>query len=558
MRAVIYARYSSELQLDRSIEDQIADCKRLIETKGWTVHKVYTDRAISGASALQRPAYQQMLTDMDSGQFDMIVAEAMDRLGRNLSDCAHLGDRAKFRRVGIHTIAHGELTPIHIAVLGMMSQWFLTDLAVKTKRGQRGLVTAGKIPAGKAYGYDLLSPANAKGSPTAGQRAINPAEAAVIVRIFELYANGVSPRDIAARLNAEGIKGPDGRTWADTTIRGQNDRGTGILNNGLYRGVLEWNRCSYIKNPQTGKKTARPNPPSEWTITQVPDLRIVSDELWNKVKARQGEVRTDMARDPDGNALNATHRRKFLLSGRLYCGECGGPMTIVNQESYGCATKRSKGTCSNAGTVKRTDIEERVLGGLRDRSLAPDAVKAFMQAYLDERKRLHQEANAARAGLETELAKIDRKINALVKAIEDGLYDQSIKQQMIDLRRQHTEIEAKLALADAPPVLTLHPKLPELYRAKVADLITALNSDGMAAEAGDLIRSMVDSVILIPDASGGPMRAELHGDLANIISVCDRLSGCSKTPKAGPVGMGPALELSVVAGIGFEPMTSRL
>ena len=82
----------------------------------------------------------------------------------------------------------------------------------------------------------------------------------MVRRIFELFAAGVSPREIAKRLNAEHVPGPGGRPWGDTTIRGQADRGTGILNNALYAGRLEWNRCSYVKDPRTGKKVPRPHP----------------------------------------------------------------------------------------------------------------------------------------------------------------------------------------------------------------------------------------------------------------------------------------------------------
>ena len=74
-------------------------------------------------------------------------------------------------------------------------------------------------------------------------------------RIFKLFADGVSPRAIAGRLNNEGAVGPDGRPWQDTTIRGQAERGTGILNNELYVGQLAWNRCSYIKDPRTGRRS---------------------------------------------------------------------------------------------------------------------------------------------------------------------------------------------------------------------------------------------------------------------------------------------------------------
>src|SRR6185295_14358022 len=108
-----------------------------------------------------------------------------------------------------------------------------------------------------------------------------------------------------------------GRPWADTTIRGQAERATGILNNALYVGRLEWNRCSYIKDPATGKRVARPNPKDLWEVVGVPTLRIVTDELWDAVKLRQNEQSYEVRRDENGNALNRAHRRKFLLSGVL-------------------------------------------------------------------------------------------------------------------------------------------------------------------------------------------------------------------------------------------------
>ena len=342
VRAAIYARYSSDNQREASIEDQVEVCRRHADLQGWEIVEVYPDYALSGASRF-RPAFQQMQVDAEARRFDVIIVEALDRLSRKLADVADLHDRLTFLGIRLHAVATGEITAMHAGVLGMMAQAYLKDLAEKTKRGQLGRALKGKIPGGKAYGYDVL-PAGAEG---AGERSINAAEAAVVRRIFELFAAGVSPREIAKRLNAEQVPGPDGRPWGDTTIRGQADRGTGILNNALYVGRLEWNRCSYVKDPRTGKKVARPNPRERWEIVPVPELRIVSDELWDAVKARQVEVRIVMSRDADGNALNRAHRRKYLLSGLLECGVCGGGYTIIDAANYGCATHRSKGTCSN-------------------------------------------------------------------------------------------------------------------------------------------------------------------------------------------------------------------
>jgi site-specific DNA recombinase len=161
----------------------------------------------------------------------------------------------------------------------------LRDLCEKTWRGQLGRALQGRIPGGRAYGYAVVETDGANAER--GRRRLNEAEAAVVRRIFTEFAAGMSPRAIAKRLNAAGVPGPDGRAWRDTTIRGQVERGTGLLNNALYVGRLEWNRCAYVKDPRTGKRVARPNPPERWEVVAVSELRIVDDDLWAAVKARQ-------------------------------------------------------------------------------------------------------------------------------------------------------------------------------------------------------------------------------------------------------------------------------
>lgn len=262
MRAVIYARYSSENQRDASIDDQVEICRRYLEGQGWRLTKVYADRAISGASR-HRPEYQQLIADAEGGCFDVIVCEALDRLGRKLSDVADLHDRLQFVGVKLYAVNLGAVTTLHVGLIGTMAQLYLSDLRDKTKRGQLGRALAGKIPGGQAYGYALVD-------GQAGERRINPDEAVTVKQILRDFAAGKSPRAIARALNAKGIPGPGGREWCDTTIRGQPERGTGILNNAIYVGRLEWNRCSYVKDPKSGKRVARPNPRHLWEVVEVP------------------------------------------------------------------------------------------------------------------------------------------------------------------------------------------------------------------------------------------------------------------------------------------------
>jgi hypothetical protein len=351
---------------------------------------------------------------------------------------------------------------------------------------------------------------------------------------------------MAKQLNVDGVPGPDGRDWRDTTIRGQLDRGTGILNNALYAGRLEWNRCSYVKDPRTGKRVARPNPREQWEIVPVPELRIVDDAMWDAVKVRQAEVRIEMSRDADGNALNGAHRQKYLLSGLLACGVCGGGFTIINAHDYGCSAHRSKGTCSNQGRIRREELERRVLDGLKDRLLAPELVEQFARDFQEEVNRQAAELNQGRAQDEGRLEAVGRKIASMIRAIEDGLYQPSMKTRMAELETEKAALAERLAAAPEPFKVRLHPNLAEVYRAKVAELHRALEDPSIKAEAMELVRGQIERITLTPGDDGG-LDVALQGDLARILQLCDAGERKSKRPGTDV----PGRELSVVAGARF-------
>jgi site-specific DNA recombinase len=514
MRAAIYARYSSENQREASIADQVEVCRRYAERQGWAVTAVYDDAAISGASRM-RPGFQRLLADAEAGRFDVVVCEAIDRLGRKLADVADFHDRLTFARVQLHAINIGAVTAMHIGIMGTMAQMTLSDMRDKVRRGQLGRARAGRIPGGLAYGYAVVPPP--PGAKESGERRINPAEAAVVQRIFTDYAAGRSARQIAGALNAEGVPGPDGRPWIDTTIRGQADRGTGLLNNTLYIGRLSWNRCSYVKDPRTGRRVARVNPRADWEETPVPELRIIDDTLWCAVKARQAEVRLEM-RDADGNALNRVHRGEFLLSGLLTCGCCGGPYTIIGKDRLGCATRRGKGTCTNGVTIVRQRIEARVLGALKARMLTPALVEEFVRSFAEELAALQRDAASRRARIDHDLAAVERRLEGVLRAIENGAWNDTLRARLNELEARKATLTTERAQADAPPPTRLHPNAAALYAAKVAELETALNAPAIRSEAAAALRALIDRVVLTPDAAAPDgLAAALHGDLATIL-----------------------------------------
>ena len=562
MRAVIYARYSSENQREASIEDQIEVCRRYAAAQGWSITHSYQDAAVSGASSL-RPGFQTLLRDAERRLFDVVICEAIDRLGRKLSDVASMFDRLTFFGIKVHASSIGPLTQMHVGIMGTMAQMSLADLRDKTKRGQLGRARAGRIPGGLAYGYEVVPPP--PGIQESGERKIVPAEAAIVARVFRSYAAGTSPRAIARDLNAAGIPGPGGRPWIDTTIRGQVDRGTGLLNNTLYIGRLSWNRCSYVKDPQTGRRVARVNVREHWEEIEVPALRIIPQNLWDAAKQRQAEARTEMP-EPAVSALNAAHRHQYLLSGLLTCGCCGGGYTIIGKDRYGCATRRGKGICSNARTITRQHIEQRVIGALKARMLTAEVVDEFIRAFAEEMAADQREAAGRRSQLEHMLAGVERRLQGVLRVIEDGAWSVSLRSRLAELEASKAQLTNQLAHLVCSSPAVLHPNAASIYAAKVAELEISLAAPSIQAEAGEILRSLIERVVLTPDATAeNGLAAELHGDLATILELA-AASGIPKEgrsknrysndrlPRTGVLGS----QLSVVAGTGFEPVTFRL
>lgn len=511
LRAAIYARYSSDLQRDASIEDQVAVCRRFCEMKGWQVGEIYADRAVSGADA-NRPNFQRLQSDATKGRFDVVVAESIDRLARQLSAVGGLLDNLSFHRIRLYTTCNDEISPLMAGILGSIGQHFLEDLKHKTRRGMLGKVLSGLSAGGLGYGYRAVDGAK-------GQREINEAEAEIVRRVFREYAGGQSARNIAARLNSEGIPGPNGRQWGDTTIRGQVARGTGLINNALYVGRLEWNRCSYVKDPRTGKRQARPNPPEEWEIFEVPALRIIDDELWRRAKARQDEVRTEMGRDEDGHALNRAHRRKFLLSGLIECGECGSPFVMVDYYRYGCNRHRSKGTCGNDLKVAREEIEERLLGALRERLMEPERVTAFLQVS---QKALEEQAKSSdreRAALERRLQDVKRRRGNIMRAIEDGLYRPEMKEKMRALDDEEQAVEREMKAVVTDPALPSSETLVQMYRISLEHMLEMFDPTAYPNGPGETLRGMIDKIVLTPNRARTALEAGLHGSFAGVLAM---------------------------------------
>lgn len=553
MLAAIYARFSTDLQRDQSIEDQIRLCKEWLSRQGWSAGPVYRDRATSGATVL-RAGYQALLADVRQKRFDVVVAEALDRLSRDQEDVAGLFKRLTHAGIKLFTLAEGEITELHVGLKGTMNALFLKDLAAKTRRGLRGRVEQGKSGGGNAYGYKVVRRFNADGAPVNGDRSIDPIEADIVRQIFSDYAAGVSPKQIALRLNARGIPAPRGGAWSASTLNGNRARGTGILNNEMYVGRLVWNRLTYSKDPDTGLRNSRPNDAEAVVSVEVPELRIVSDALWQAVRDRQAKLDKAAAKTHAGADSEqapttepsarfwSKQRPRYLFSGLMRCGVCGGGFSKISQQHFGCSTARNKGetACTNLITIRRDTLERTVLEGLQHRLMDPDLFKTFVAEFTTEWNKTQSNAGATLSVRRDELARVKRQTDTLVDALMNGTPPAVVNDKLKSLEARRIALEAELSTLSAPQP-RLHPNLAEVYRRQVAELIDALAADD-AADLREHVRNLVESIDLIPEDDR--LRIEIRGALAAILALSTAQN--AKSPSADAEAL--SLQIKMVAG----------
>jgi len=529
-RAALYARFSTDLQSDRSIEDQLALCEQYAAREGLTVTHRYEDRAKSSATLFGRDGLLSLIADAKAGKFDAVVVEAMDRISRNPADLHPLFQTLEFAGVKIVEVNKGEADAMTVGLQGLFGQMFLDQLKAKTRRGLSGVIRDGRSAGGKAYGY-----APVPGEP--GELVILEAEAKVIRRIFDEYLSGVSTHEIVERLNADGIPSPRGGVWRANTLTGNAKRGYGILWNDLYRGVRIWNRVRMVRDPETGKRVSRTNPESEWQYQDAPNLRIVSDAIFTAARnRRQAGMKAGRGR---------TKKPKRPFSGLLRCGHCGSPMTIRARRENGavyiaCTDATQAHICTQKSMVRLDHIENEVFDRLAELLRDPGYMQAYLTAYHEERTRLAQENAKDRGKLERAAIKARQAHQRATDLYIDGVTDgEAAKARIRNLGLKAEAAEAELEKAAPPPeVVTLHPKATSRYLEAIADLGPALadRSTAESAQAMLTIRELISEVHVL-QGEGGP-QITVYGYLAALLEP-DRLK-------------------TVVAWGGLEPPTPAL
>ncbi len=305
------------------------------------------------------------------------------------------------------------------------------------------------------------------------RRVINAAQAAVVQRMFELSAAGWGITRIAKQLNDEGVPPPRGgrQGWAPTAIRE-------MLHNELYRGRLIWNRTK--KGHRRGTKTQDNRPPEELVVVELPECRIVSNELWEAAHAaleRRAQVFVPQARAAvEGEPLPAlTAPSPYLLSRLARCAWCGGPMIAMSRHHgrrrgyfYGCANnwKRGPAICRNTVRIPQEALDRAVVGAMANALDADPPVEAAVEQALARLAETPQGEADRRPTLQRQIAEARRREQRLADAIAQGTSGDAPPEALITALRaeevRRKGLEQELATQPQPPAVI------SLDRARVA------------------------------------------------------------------------------------------
>ncbi len=485
MRCAIYARYSTDRQTESSIRDQVQAAATYAKTQGWIVVATHTDSEQSGSTPVaMRPGGKAMLADVMAKRFDILLVEDLSRLSRQVAESESLIHRLESRGIRIvgmsdayDTKAKGRKV-MRIA-RGMINELYIDDVRDKTHRGMVGNMSRGMSAGGRTYGY--------KSTKTAiGYQLVVDQEEAEHVRwVFDQIADGHSPRWVAYQLNERGIPSARCSTWAVSAIVGSSAKGLGMLNNQLYIGRHIWNRSNWVKDPDTGKRRRVDRPESEWITRADETLRIIDQELWDRVQARlQGNKR------PGSGPKGGVHRT--LFGGLIRCGVCGGPIIAVNSARYGCGIHKDRGdtVCNNKRTIARETLDARLLAAVREELLQPDLLP-IVKAEVKRLMALHSRTNRmSTADAKKRLQEVEGQIGNLVAALASVGFSAAVAAALKAAETEKDELQSLLASKMPSNTATTIDDVETRYKRLLMRLRTALEAEDRAS-----VRSMLEQLL---------------------------------------------------------------
>jgi site-specific DNA recombinase len=565
MIAAIYARKSTEqngvADEAKSVARQIEHAKVYAARKGWIVvdDHVYTDDGISGAEFVKRPGFIRLMNALSPRPpFQVLVMSEESRLGREQIETAYAlkqitdaGVRVFFYLEDRERTLDNAMDKVMLSLTNFAAEMEREKARQRTYDAMLRKAKALQVTGGKLYGYDNVDVPGPAGTRAYVTRQANEEQAAVVRRIFEMYAAGTGMLTIAKTLNAEHVSPPRGRGWAPSGVRA-------MLYNEMYRGMIVWNRSQKIVRGGTKKQRTRDH--SEWLRLEAPELRIISEELWQRVKARLQERANAFPRSPKTHKLMGRPRYQdesaYLLTGFARCTVCGGPVgTEVRVHGsngkrqtiphYACLDNRRRGAaiCTNGVAVRQDVVDRAILEAITE-VLRPEVLTLAVDKALEKLSRRRSQHAGRRQEIERELTDMQRKMDRLLDALTDSsLPTDEIKTRLTAEKARKSALTAELEkleqLMKVAGVDTA--QLKRRIEERVADITSLLARN--TVQARQMLRKLLaDKIELEPVGSGRERAYKFRGSL----TIEKLISGETSPTVVAPTGFEPVFESRVL------------
>ena len=409
--AAIYARYSSSVQNDASIEQQVAECQEYARQHGLMIVATFEDRAISGRSD-NRPGFQKMLRAAERHEFQVLLAYKSNRISRNMRNALVYEER--LFQAGVKVVYCKEefgdnaTGRFMLRMMMNMNQFYSENMAEDIRRGMVDSAAKGKVVGVIPYGYK-------KGED--GRFAIDDQTAPVVQEIFRRFLNDESYADIARELNARSILTKRKQPWGKNSFHS-------ILVNERYTGVYIYGEVR----------------------TEGGMPQIIERSVYEMAQKKLGEHKETRARHRDNE--------DYLLTGKLFCGHCLAPMVGLSGRGrwgndyfyYACQTRRIQKTCQKKN-VRKDFIEEEVTRCVLESVLEDETVEWIADTIIEASKR--RSAQSQLADYEKRLADTKKQIRNIVRAVEMGIISDEFKERMAELEETKKELTGLIALEKA-------------------------------------------------------------------------------------------------------------
>lgn len=427
MRAVAYCRYSSDNQRQESIEAQIRAIESYVKQNNLTLVDIYADEAKSATSD-QRPQFQKMIKDAESGAFEVVLVHKLDRFARDRYDSMHYRRILKHHNIALISITENlDGSPESVileSLLEGMSEYYSRNLSRESMKGlmenAHKCKTTGGAP---AFGYDV--------DPVTKQFVLNEKEAYCVKKMFEDYASGKSYTEIIDWISANGFTTRKGAPIKKNTLHG-------MLKNEKYMGIYKFNTSSRSKYASSNQSEVR-------IEGGVP--AIVSRETFEIVQ-----------RKLDINKKNSQvfkAKTLYILSGKVVCGQCASKMfgnrrlsKSGNDWSGYLCSGRKKHIC-NAKEVKKSDLEEIVLNHLEKHIFTDEYLNALSDEILSAANEKHLATHAEIKLLKAKLTKLDTQISNLINAISEGFASDIVKSKLESMAIDRANTIAQIEIQEA-------------------------------------------------------------------------------------------------------------